>query len=140
MKNLEEEIEVKDILTKEEYTDLRKHVSSNGFDFVAEDAQLSVIESGNPRDILKMARVKGADIKALEEAMIKTGDLEYICLFAEKIKGANRTKLARGIVKAGDPVYIYEFARRVKRAIPILQEGIIAAGDPEYMYKLATAQ
>lgn len=55
----------------------------------------------------------GANIERLEDAIIKTGDINSIILFANEIDGADIKRLTNVILETGDIGYISTFFRVV---------------------------
>ncbi len=124
-----------------------------------EKLQGIVINSKNAEYIYMFAgnaqkfRIKGVNIKLLEEAIIKTENAEYIYNFARFIDGTDILLLEEAIIKTGNNkdrneklrnnYFIYDFAidslkSQIKGAnIKLLEDAIIKTGDAEYIYKFA---
>ncbi len=56
--------------------------------------------------IMKFARCKGANIKRLEDMIIKSGNLDYMAEFLIEVKGANKERLIKEIVSYGNQTFI----------------------------------
>ena len=99
----------------------------------------AIIATGDAEYIYLFARdVKGANISKLEDAIIATDDAEYIFYFARDIEGANISKLEDAIIATNNIEYIFYFARDIKGAnIEKLENVIIADGDFEFIYYFA---
>ena len=99
----------------------------------------AIIATGDAEYIYLFARdVKGANISKLEDAIIATDDAEYIFYFARDIESANIKKLENAILASSDAEYIYLFARDVKGAnISKLEDAIIATNNIEYIFYFA---
>lgn len=99
----------------------------------------AIIATGDADYIFRFAKlVKGANISELEDAIIATGDAEYIFYFARDVKGANISKLEDAIIATEDAKYIYLFARDIKGAnILRLEDTIIAINNIKYMFYFA---
>ena len=77
-------------------------------------------------------------IPTFEDAILKTGDAEYICTFASNIKGANISRLESAIINTGDARCIYFFANDVNDAnISRLEDAIINTGNAKDIYDFA---
>ena len=104
---------------------------------VLDDKQMDIVLKLAPKYILKFA-IKNWDSK-LENAIIATGDADYIFRFAKLVKGANISKLEDAIIATGDAEYMFYFARNIKGAnIEKIEDAIIAYGDFEFIYYFAT--
>ncbi len=108
----------------------------NNMNSKLEDA---IIATGDADYIFCFAKfVKGANISKLEDAIIATEDAKYIYLFARDIKGANILRLEDAIIATEDAKYIYLFARDIKGAnILRLEDAIIAINNIKYMFYFA---
>ena len=103
---------------------------------VLDDKQMDIVLKLAPKYILKFA-IKNWDSK-LENAIIATGDADYIFCFAKFVKGANISKLEDAIIATEDAKYIYLFARDIKGAnILRLEDAIIAINNIKYMFYFA---
>ena len=77
---------------------------------ILEFEQTSAIEGGNPWAIYKCAKdVKWSNIEKLEDAIVKTGDVEFIYDFAMTVRGANVEKLKKAIIETKNYEYIHKF-------------------------------
>ena len=103
---------------------------------IFEDA---IINTGETQYIYDFAYIiKGANISKLEDAIINTGDMVSIYNFAKYIKGANISKLEDGIINTGYAMFIYKFASDINGAnISKLEDAIINTGDIAYIYNFA---
>ena len=108
----------------------------NNMNSKLEDA---IIATGDADYIFCFAKfVKGANISKLEDAIIATEDAKYIYLFARDIKGANILRLEDAIIAINNIKYMFYFARDIKGAnIEKIEDAIIAYGDFEFIYYFA---
>lgn len=104
-----------------------------------DDITNAVIDSGDLEYIYNFAYyIKGADIPKLENVIMKLGTAENIYYFAKYIKGANITKLENAIINTNDAQNIYYFAAEINGAnILKLEDAIINTNDAEYIYYFA---
>lgn len=108
-------------LTNEEY-------EKNGISELFIKAQNTIISTQNGDYIFKFAhKVKGADVDLLQDAIIKTGDIENIIDFGAEVDGIDALKISRIVAKHAKSIpVIYECAHKIKGAdIPLLQDAII---------------
>ena len=117
------------------YSMLEMFVAKVG-NIVLDDKQMDIVLKLAPKYILTFA-IKNWDSK-LENAIIATGDADYIFLFAKLVKGANISKLEDAIIATGDAEYIFYFARDIEGAnISKLEDAIIAINNIKYMFYFA---
>ena len=116
-----------------------KHILSFAINNMNSKLEDAIIATGDADYIFRFAKlVKGANISKLEDAIIATGDAEYIFYFARDIEDANISKLEDAIIATEDAKYIYLFARDIKGAnILRLEDAIIATDNIKYMFYFA---
>lgn len=109
-----------------------------------------IIELGCAEDIVNFAKIKSANVKRLQNALMqlfnpKNGVWEYdlendgtkenpeeIIRFAEEVPGANIEELEDKIIKLGDPYMMVEFAKRVDTAnVKKIRKAIAKIDDAE---------
>lgn len=91
----------------------------NGFTRDLEAIKSILITSRKPQFLYELAQHldNPKDIAKIEKAIIKSGSLLYMRLFAANIKLANIKKLERVVLASGNAVEIKRFAKMVKNSI-----------------------
>lgn len=78
-------------------------------------------------------------IKKLTDAIIQTGDAEYIYKFAMDIFDAPLDRVGNALINIGNPTYIFLYAKEEAEGINVEKyaNAMIKAGDVYWMYKFA---
>ena len=92
-----------------------------------------------PNILVKFAEtVNGASIKALEKAVLSSGNISAIVDFATYIPTADMRKLENAVLKSEDPESARKFATRVEGAdIKALQKVVESKANPQTLYDFA---
>ena len=116
-----------------------KHILSFAINNMNSKLEDAIIATGDADYIFRFAKlVKGANISKLEDAIIATKDAKYIYLFARDVKGANILRLEDAIIAINNIKYMFYFARDIKGAnIEKIEDVIIAYGDFKFIYDFA---
>lgn len=95
-----------------------------------------VIATGNPLYIYHFAAmIENAPIEKLTKAIVRTKNAKYIYYFAKTLENASAEELSYGIAFSNDFDYILYFAREIKGAlIKLLSRAVIAMNDASYHY------
>jgi len=82
--------------------------------------------------------IKGADVKALQQVVIKSGNPKWAYKFARDVKGADIKVLQQVVTDSTDkntPEWAYWFAFSIKGAdIKALQQAVIKSGKTDWIY------
>lgn len=97
----------------------------------------ALIEIGNAKYMYLFAKNIDIDPKIFEEPISYSSSPKYIYLFAKDIKGINIGVLQEAIIDTQDVDYICEFARNIKCNFDIFEEDAILSSNPKYIYKIA---
>lgn len=68
--------------------------------------QKKIMDSGIAKWMYFIGLAEGIDIEALEDAIIKTGDLPYIFMFGSSNPYCNKQKIAEYVISTNNPEYI----------------------------------
>lgn len=122
----------------------QKLIGCRQFDIIVKFARLKgsnikflediIIKNKDPNGLLYFAAVEGANIQRLEEEIIKSKNCDAIINFAGAFyfRGANVKKLEEAIIKLGNPKKIELFAYIVPTAdLAKLRNAIKSTGDEE---------
>ena len=107
------------------------------------DVEMALIASKNASLIydfvLRMGNLN--PLTDFEDAIIESGDLDYIFRFAKEIDGADISKLQDAILESGALDYIIEFARKIDGAnIKKVEDAVINSGSASFICLLATLE
>lgn len=82
--------------------------------------------------------VPGADVKALESVVVRSGKAEYAYHFACDVLGADVKVLQDAVVQSGEAGWAYIFALHVPGAdAKTLQDAVVKSGNAEDVYYFA---
>jgi hypothetical protein len=75
-----------------------------------------ILKTGKPRYLFELSKHVSSkkDIVLIEGLIIKSGNANYIRIFADKIKGANIDRLEEAIIALGNQEDIKRFAQKIK--------------------------
>ena len=96
-----------------------------------------LIEIGNAKYMYLFAKDIDIDPKIFEEPISYSNSPKYIYLFAKDIKGINISVLQEAIIDTENIDYICEFAKNINCNFEIIEEDAIMSLNPEYIYKIA---
>lgn len=105
--------------------------------FVRENERL-IIESGDLYYCCRFAaNIKGANIKALQDVILKSKDIRYYLLFAEQVNSNDIAfeELQNFIIDSKECKYCYKFARDVKWSDKQKLSQVILESLDEYWIK-----
>lgn len=96
----------------------------------------AIIDSGNLYCVYLFAKnIKGANVSKLEDVIVNSLNTWYIYLFARNVKGANIGKLQAATIESNEALAMYSFAKNIKGAdIRVLEDAIVLTGCTEIIY------